>query len=217
MKDKQPWQALQAYLPDGSLDYVLPLILDNKVHLTITKPRRTKLGDYRLPMVPYENHKITINGNLNKYEFLITLLHELAHMLSFVKYGRRIAPHGIEWQMMYKQLVLPTLHKPYFPENIKKALIESMQAPAATCAGELELMRVLRQYNAQQNATPTVEQIQLGTYFLDKKGELFKVEKKLRSRYLCTHMQSHKQYAFPALYPVKPFEVNDSTNNLLAY
>ena len=42
----------------------------------------------------YNNHRISVNGNLNKYSFLITLIHELAHLLTFTQYKNRVDPHG---------------------------------------------------------------------------------------------------------------------------
>lgn len=203
MKQKEDWAALQQYLPENSLDYVLPLILEHKVHLTITQPRRSKLGDYRLPLAPYQNHKITVNGNLNKYEFLITLLHELAHMLTFINFGRRIQPHGVEWQKTYATLLVPAIDHHYFPEDVSKELIKSLRSPAASCQGEQSLMRVLRQYNPKpKNAIP-IEEVPTGAKFRTKDGEIFFIEKKLRTRYLCVHETSKRKFSFPALYMVQ--------------
>jgi SprT protein len=207
LKQREAWEALAAYLPDNSLDYVLPIIIEHKVHLTITKPRQTKLGDYKLPVQPYENHKITINGNLNKYEFLITLLHEIAHMLSFVAYGRRIAPHGVEWQLCYSKLLIPAMEQHFFPDDIKAELMHTIKAPAASCQGELSLMRVLKKYNTNHNPTAnaaikTIEELPTGAHFKTKDGQVFKLEKKLRTRYLCVQISTGKRFSFPALYQV---------------
>jgi len=79
-KVEHPLNALNAYLPDGAFAPVVALINQYKVHLTVTKARKSVLGDYRHAFQG-ANHKISVNGNLNKYEFLITLLHELAHLL----------------------------------------------------------------------------------------------------------------------------------------
>ena len=203
MKEKLPWDNLKQYLPDGSLDYVLPLILKHKLHLTVTQPRHSKLGDYRLPNRPYENHKITVNGNLNKYEFLITLLHELAHMLAFVQYGRTILPHGKEWQNIFSELLIPTIVYKYFPTDIEQELKHTIASPAASCAGEIGLIRVLKKYNSTYNKNLIhIEDVPHGALFKTEEGEVFKIEKKMRTRYLCYHINSNKKYSFPALYNV---------------
>jgi SprT protein len=208
LKQKEEWIALANYLPENSLDYVLPIILEHKVHLTITRPRQSKLGDYRLPVRPYENHKITINGNLNTYEFLITLLHEIAHMLCFIGHGRHVAPHGIEWQKTYSTLLLPAVEKKFFPEDVTKELLKTVKAPAASCQGELSLMRVLKKYNANMansaytHLIKTIEELTIGAHFKTKDGHIFMLEKKLRTRYLCLQVSTNKRFSFPALYQV---------------
>ncbi len=94
-KVEHPLQALSNYLPEGAFDPVVSLINEYKVHLTVSKARKSVLGDYRHAALG-ANHKISVNGNLNQYEFLITLLHELAHLLCFEQYKNRVEAHGKE-------------------------------------------------------------------------------------------------------------------------
>ena len=94
-KKEAPISALQHFLPPNTLDPVLAYLQHYHVHLTVAKERKSILGDYR-HRTHAKNHRISVNGNLNKYAFLITLLHELAHLLAFENFGNRIAPHGRE-------------------------------------------------------------------------------------------------------------------------
>src|SRR5258706_7581172 len=103
-KVEHPLHTLASYLPGNSFDQAASYIQHYKVHLTITRQRQSVLGDYR-NAVHGKNHRITINGNLNKYAFLITLLHELAHLLAFEQYGNRIYAHGKEWKSIYSRLL----------------------------------------------------------------------------------------------------------------
>ena len=96
-KQEAPLLELQDYLPDGSFDKVLYYLQHHKVHLTISRKRQSILGDYRHAHFD-KNHRISVNGNLNKYAFLITLLHELAHLFTYEKYGHRVQAHGREWK-----------------------------------------------------------------------------------------------------------------------
>ena len=103
-KTEHPLHALRSYLPEDSFDQVAFFLQHYKVHLTVTRQRQTVLGDYR-NAVNGKNHRISVNGNLNKYSFLITLLHELAHLLAFEKYGNRILAHGKEWKSVYSNIL----------------------------------------------------------------------------------------------------------------
>ena len=124
-KVEHPLQALRNYLPDGSFEPVVQLINQYKVHLTVTKARKSVLGDYRHPALG-ANHKITVNGNLNKYEFLITLLHELAHLLCFEQYKNRVEAHGQEWKNIYSSLLAQFIRLEIFHVDIAFQLILSI-------------------------------------------------------------------------------------------
>ena len=78
------------------------LIKANHVHLKIVNERQTRHGDYRKDAQGY--HLITVNANLNKYRFLMTLIHEIAHLVAFEKYGRYIKPHGNEWKHYFSKI-----------------------------------------------------------------------------------------------------------------
>ena len=76
-KQEAPLEYLKRYIPEASAAPILHYLNVYKVHLTITRERRSVLGDYR-HATHYKNHRISINGNLNPYSFLITLIHEMA-------------------------------------------------------------------------------------------------------------------------------------------
>ena len=96
---------LEKYLPKAAVDRVFTLIQIYHVHLKIVNERQTRHGDYRRH--PDGFHQITVNANLNKYRFLMTLIHEIAHLVAFEKYGRNILPHGTEWKITFQHFSLP--------------------------------------------------------------------------------------------------------------
>src|SRR5215212_12235355 len=111
---------LQDYLPPTTFEDVLTYLQDPHVHLTVARQRKSILGDYR-HRTHGQNHRISVNGNLNKYAFLITLLHELAHLLTFEKFGNRIAPHGKEWKNVFSRLLAQFIEHNVFPADIKRS------------------------------------------------------------------------------------------------
>jgi predicted SprT family Zn-dependent metalloprotease len=38
---------------------------------------------------------------------LITLIHEISHLVAFEKFGRNIKPHGNEWKYSFQRLMIP--------------------------------------------------------------------------------------------------------------
>jgi Zn-dependent peptidase ImmA (M78 family) len=84
-------EVLSKYLPEHAVQPLFEIIKINAVHLKIVNERQTRHGDYRKGVLG--KHEITVNANLNKYRFLITLVHEIAHLVAFEKHGRNIKPH----------------------------------------------------------------------------------------------------------------------------
>ncbi|HMP88207.1 MAG TPA: SprT-like domain-containing protein, partial [Lacibacter sp.] len=123
-KKEVPLHALSAYLPQGALEPVLDYLHQYHIHLTITRERNSVLGDYRHAH-QHKNHRISVNGNLNPYAFLVTLLHEMAHLLAFEQFGNRIAPHGREWKQEYSRILARFLDQHIFPADIETALLSS--------------------------------------------------------------------------------------------
>lgn len=199
---RHQFEALKAYLPEGSFDLVMPLILQYKVQLTITRERQTKLGDYRHAHAQH-NHRISVNGNLNRYAFLVTLLHELAHLLAFEQYGPRIAPHGRQWKTVYGLLLQEFLSHHIFPDDIAKELNASLHNPGASTCSEEGLQRVLRHYDARRPGIKLVEELEEGCRFVIKGGRMFERGEQLRKRIKCYELPERRTFLFNPLYEVK--------------
>lgn len=200
-KQEAPIDYLKRFIPDESAERILEYLHIHHVHLTITKGRKSILGDYR-HATNYKNHRISINGDLNQYSFLITLVHELAHLVTFVKYGNKVAAHGKEWKDTYANMLVDFLVPAIFPHDILIALKKSLpNLPASSCADD-DLMRVLKRYD-KGNGLVMVEQVNEGALFQLDSGMLFKKGKKLRKRYQCMEVKTGKMYLFSPIYEVK--------------
>ncbi len=138
-KQESPLHQLNAYLPEGAFDGVVEYIVAHKVHLTITRERTTILGDYRNKHLN-RNHRISVNGNLNKYSFLITLLHELGHLLAYEKYGNKIPAHGAQWKNEFGKILAGFIAIKIFPSDIEKELLQTLKNPAASSCAEAPLL-----------------------------------------------------------------------------
>ncbi len=202
-KVEHPLYALKAYLPEGAFEPVLALIHQYKLHLTVTKARKSVLGDYRHPKMG-ANHKISVNGNLNQYEFLITLLHELGHLLCYEQYRNRVDAHGKEWKYLYGLLLADFIQRDIFPLDIKKSLKKTILNPAATANGETALLLVLRKYDVvKKEGMAFVAHLPDGALFETEKGKRFQKIKKRRIRIECVELTTGHIYSFSGLSEVR--------------
>jgi len=202
LKQEAPLQALAGYLPEGTFEQVIAYITQYKVHLTITRERQSVLGDYRHP---YENkgHRISINGGLNKYAFLLTLLHEIAHLVTFMKYGHSVSAHGKEWKHEYSLILREFVGKEYMPHDVESAVRDSLHNPAASSCADEALMRVLKRYDRQRENHYLVEQLPFGQLFKTEDGRVFRKGERIRKRFRCEEVPSIRIYLFIPVYEVK--------------
>ncbi|HEU0112558.1 MAG TPA: SprT-like domain-containing protein [Flavisolibacter sp.] len=201
-KKEAPIFQLQQYLPDNTLDPVLHYLQFYHVHLTVARERKSILGDYR-HRTHSHNHRISVNGNLNKYAFLITLLHELAHLLTFEKFGNRVASHGKEWKTTFGQLLAQFIEHGIFPKDIKAALLQSLHSPAASsCADDL-LLKTLRKYDERKSHLIFIEEVKEGAVFKTHDNRLFRKGPKMRKRFRCEEISTKRIYLFSPVYEVE--------------
>lgn len=204
---KQQFHAtFSRFVPDSFVDYIVELTINAKVKFKIVPGRSTKLGDFR---VRSEGEKpvISVNGNLNKYAFLITTLHELAHLNTYRKYGNRVAPHGLEWKNAFRELLEPVLLSKNLPNDIEKVLWNTFTNTKASSCSDIHLSRVLKKYDLPSDDI-SLEQIPAASHF-SLNGRAFEKGLLRRSRYLCKELKSGKQYLIHALATVqliKPYE-----------
>ena len=203
-KKESPLNQLSTYLPDGTFEDVLLFLNEYKVHLTVSRERKSVLGDYRISQI-HKNHKISVNGNLNKYAFLITLLHELGHMLAYEKYGKRIPPHGVQWKNEFGEILARFIIKKVFPGDIAE-LKRSIKSPAASSCAEDGLLRILKRYDPHRPGIFFIEELSSGSFFKVKGGKIYSKGNKVRKRYLCKEISSGKLYLFSPVAEVQLIE-----------
>ena len=204
-KTEAPLDAISHYIPATAAAKVIGLLNQYNVHLTITRERKSVLGDYRHATHAH-THRISVNGNLNKYSFLITLIHELAHLVTFLQFRNRVDPHGREWKEVYARLLSDFLIIDIFPVELQLELKKSMHnLPASSCSDD-HLMRALRLYDTNSRGLVLVEEISEGSLFESGKSQLFRKGKRLRKRFECTEVSTGRTFLFSPVYEVKRIE-----------
>jgi SprT protein len=168
----------------------------------ISRNRATKLGDYRHPFKD-SGHKISVNNNLNSYAFLVTTVHEFAHLLTWNEHKNKAKPHGLEWKRNFKRMMSPFLEQQLFPRDIQEAISAYLINPAASSCTDLKLSRALRSYDAAQTKFVRLEEVQNGLMFSIKDGRKFKKGEQLRKRYRCTSLDNGHIYLFNPLAEVE--------------
>lgn len=189
---------LSNHVPEAALTYCVSLHKKYLFELKITKKRVTKAGDYRFDP-KLRSHTISVNNNLNKYAFLITYVHEVAHRVVMDIYGRSVKPHGIEWKTHFQQLMLPVLNPDIFPDDVLRALSNYLRNPKASSYSDIRLSNSLRNYDSRNNESElSLNDIQEGHKFEFNKRIFEKILTK-RTRVLCIEVKSGRRYLIPAL------------------
>lgn len=184
---------LYKYIPENAVELVIDLMNQHNVHLKIVKERVTRHGDYR--KLENGQHQITINANLNLYRFLITLIHEIAHLVVFQEEGRRVKPHGKEWKHVFQQLMLPFIRPEIFPDKLLPLLALHFKNPKATSDTDTKLSLALKAYDLTNDKNYIFE-IPYGGHFKLYNGKIFKRGNIRVKRYECVELKTGKMYLF---------------------
>ena len=187
-------EVLAKYLPERAVLPCLELIQNNGVHLKIVRLRETRHGDYR--RLPEGGHMITVNAMANRYRFLITLVHEIAHLVAFETYGRSIKPHGSEWKHTFQRLMLPFLRPEIFPDRLLPYLARHFKNPKASSSTDTALALALKFYDPAAEEGNFVFEIPEGSLFRISNGRIFRKGICKVKRYQCMEVATGKLYLF---------------------
>lgn len=189
---------LEKYLPAGAAPTISRWIDYYQCQFKVSRNRNTKHGDYRPPFNG-EGHRISVNYNLNPYAFLITTVHEFAHLLTWNEHKRKAKPHGTEWKTNFKRMMRPFFEHKVFPEDVHQAINKYLENPSASSCTDLGLFRVLKRYDVKPDGIITVEALSVNKLFAMKNGRVFRKETLIRKRYRCTDVKTGAAYLFNPL------------------
>ncbi len=195
-------QVLAKYIPAEAAPIIARWIDYYKCDFKVSRGRNTKFGDYR-PPYNGDNHRISVNFNLNPYAFLVTTVHEFAHLQTWNEYQGKAKPHGLEWKSNFKKMMKPFFEKEVFPTDLKGAINLYLDNPAASSCSDLNLFRALRKYDTASNGVP-VELLAMKSIFKLKDGRTFRKDELLRKRIKCLELNTRRIYLFSPLAEVFP-------------
>jgi len=181
----------QTYIPEKAILIVQYLIEQHYFTLKIVNQRQTKHGDFR--KMPDGRFQITINNSLNPYQFLLTLIHEIAHHVTYQKFGR-VQPHGKEWKTIFQHLMLPFLQPDIFPNHLLPILANYLKNPRASTDADVKLSLAFKEYSKEIGKNYIFE-VPYGSLFKFKKG-VYKRGNKRRTRFECLHTTNKRVYLF---------------------
>ncbi len=196
MTEQQVLAILRQHTPEQSVAYCLQLWKEKPFKLKVAKSRLTKIGDFTSKRHAAQP-QITVNHDLNPFTFLITYIHEVAHLHVFVAYGNRVDPHGEQWKISFQHLLHPLLTLDVFPEEILVPLLNHMVNPKASSYADVALTKALRGFDTNAHEMIVLSSLPEGSIF-QLNGRYFKKGKLKRTRILCNELNSKRQYLVPA-------------------
>jgi hypothetical protein len=190
----------ERFTPPAAAGYCHRLYEKLGFEFKITRSRNTKLGDFRY-YGSTNKAVITVNNDLNPYAFLITYLHEVAHLLTHNEFKGTVNPHGKEWKSVFIRLTQPVLNDEVFPPTVLAALTRYFKNPKASSCADPNLYRALQQFNGESEKK-ILDTVDLDSTFEFNKRTFQKIEKR-RTRWVCLEIKSKKKYLIPGVAEVK--------------
>lgn len=184
-------KTLSEYIPENAIDPISKILIEHPIEIKIVNNRATKHGDFK--RMKSGKVQITINNNLNQFQFLLTLVHEIAHFITYKK-SKRIKPHGIEWKMNFQHLMLPFLQPTIFPIKLLPYLANYLKNPKASTGSDVHLTYALKQYDADSDKS-IIQELQPGSLFTYNK-KTYKKGTTRRTRIECLELASKRVYLF---------------------
>jgi SprT protein len=187
---------LQSHVPTTAIPYCFDLWKATPFELKVSRSRQTKVGDFT-SRGTRKHPRITLNIDLNPFQFLLTYVHEVAHLHVYLKHGNRVDPHGEQWRTTFTELMIPMLWENVFPEEILHELRRHMINPMASSFSDPRLTQVMRKFDHNAHQFVTLSELPEGSIFTFQKRQFIK-GKLRRTRVLCREVKSKRDYLVPA-------------------
>jgi hypothetical protein len=177
-------QRLTPFLVADARPFVESLLRETHCLVTPVTARRTKHGDHRTNQSGAYS-EVTVNVSGNRYQFLITLLHEIAHAKTFQTFGKHIAAHGREWRHTFAAILQRALQANLFPAELAPFVAKQARRPDASSSRDTALQLALREYDTLDHR-PLVAELEYGKLFSLDGRLILRRGERLRTRFHCT-------------------------------
>lgn len=192
-------QIIETHVPAAACSYCIQLWDKYRFDFKLRKSRVTKVGDFT--SYPGKNPIITVNHDIDPYLFLITYIHEVAHLDVHLKYGTRIESHGKEWKLAFQHLMEPVLTEEVFPSTLLVGLKKHLRNPKASTFSDSIFTKLLRSFDKRQKHVVLLSDLTEGSVF-GFHGKWFKKGKMRRTRVECRELKTRNTYLVPADAPI---------------
>jgi hypothetical protein len=190
--------ALESKLPNNTWQLVSKWLSPYPCSVLLSRPRKTKIGDFR-PARANKPTTITLNRDLAPYQMLLTLTHEIAHLINWSENGRKVAAHGPEWRNNFSALLRELSLIEDLDPQFKAAILNHARKPRSSAMYDPALFRLLRQLEG--DSTTLLADIAIGSPFFFH-GRAFTKESSARSRCICRAHDNGAKYRIAKLAPV---------------
>lgn len=190
---------LEKHVPPGAVAYCLELWQQDPFHFVLRRTRVTKLGDFSCR--PGRPPRITVNADIHPFLFLLTFIHEVAHLRVHRRRGWHAAPHGQEWKESFRDLCAPLFSINLLPASLAEALRDHLRNPSASSQTDLRLSHALRELDQSKSPGLVLADLPEGSKF-HIRGRWFQKGKHKRTRVLCREVASRRHYLIPANAPI---------------
>ncbi len=181
---------LEKHLPSKKAHYILSFLEERKCLLKITKQRKTKRGDFK------QNGSkliISVNHDTNSFRFLFTLVHEIAHLETFLEYRHKVKPHGDEWKANFSVLFTSLNIADEFKkdEQLFAVVSDELVNPKACSGVNIHVEKAFSIYDEKQGTY--LEELTVGDLFEFGPHRYEKLENR-RSRVMCLNLSNNRKY-----------------------
>ena len=193
---------LLEHIPGNSLETVTGWLDQYPVALTVSRKRNSKMGDYR-PPAKNARHRISVNGDLHPYAFLVTLVHELAHLVIWEKYKRRARPHGEQWKAQFRVMLQRLWEEEIFEDGVSDIVNDFSSGKISYRMFNLRFEKLVHQMSPDEEES-LLGDLPQDAVFSIHNGRRFIKQEKVRTRFRCKDLKNGRIYLISPLAKVHP-------------
>lgn len=161
------------------------------------------MGDYRAP-VNGGIHRISVNGDLQPYAFLVTLAHELAHLIIWERHRRKVLPHGDEWKEQFRQMLRELLQVEAFGDDISEVVRHFAFDRISYRMFNMHFERLVHHITPDTAGEMILADLPPEARFVIHNGRGFIKKERVRTRFRCQDLRNGRIYLISPLAKVRP-------------